>query len=82
MLSKLGLAATAVMAQYDFDFGDFNFDDYDINLDDYDIDLSGIDTGSLWENGDSCIKGVNADSCPTKCCAKNIKIDTTPWIGY
>jgi len=78
MLSKLALAATAVMAQWD----DFDFDLGDIDLSDYDVDLSDIDYSSLYENGDSCVTGVTNDYCPTKCCAKNLKIDTTPWIGY
>ena len=78
MLSKLALAATAVMAQYDFDFGD-------LDLGDYDIDFSDINFDSLYDNGDTCIDsnyGGTADYCPTKCCAKNLKIDTTQWVGY
>jgi hypothetical protein len=80
MLSKLALAATAVMAQYDFDFGDLDLGDYDI-----DFDFSDVSFDSLYENGDTCIDsnyGGTADYCPTKCCAKNLKIDTTQWIGY
>ena len=72
MLSKLAFI-TAVAAQYGLG---------DIDLSSLDIDISDIQIDSLYDNGDSCIPGLTEDDCPTKCCAKNYLIDSTPWIGY
>ena len=69
MLSKITLVATVVTAQFEgLDFGDFNLDDFDV--------------ASLYKNGDICVTGFSDTYCPTKCCAKNIVIDTKPFLGY